>query len=768
MRRIYTLLFSLLTSLGICQSSLTGHVSLDGESVLGATILLEGTTYGTSTDLDGNYLIDNIASGDYTVQVSYIGADTYKSSISFSGGEQKLDVALQMSANAVDEITVTGQRESQRMQQQAMQIESIDIEKVSTNIRDLTEAIDRLPGVRVRSSGSLGGKTDISLNGLNGTAVRTYIDGLPMEFLYPNSNLGNLPLDNVSRIDVYKGVLPIHVGTDAIGGGINVIPTYKSINRLKASYGFGSYNTHQLNVNGNYMIAENVSIYANASRNQSDNDYEMNAFVWEKSEEGKVKRFNDAYALNSIDLGTIIRNKKWIDFLRFNANYTSFDKELQHGGVVGRLAYGEAKFSGSNKSAQIDLRKSFTDKISLRNVFALADEEILYVDTTRNRYSWSGEIIANLGKGEADKSSVSTRKQFNIINRSGVELKLPANLSLNIANLYASQTLNGRDTERPIERDILQYDQVLIKNIAGAELSSRSLNDKLELAAAIKKYNYTLEAVDFRAFSPIEQSGNTTGYYATGKYKFIENAFVRASYEKAWRIPLYVQFFGNGISILPNPNLSPESSNNINLSLSYKKKIGSRNTISLDINAFERAQKDIIFLTAGEISKYQNAEEVTTRGLEMDVVANLFNNWTLNINLTKLRKEYTKIGEQNISSKFLEGTPFPNTPSLFGNIGLRYQNEALAREDDKWSIYALYKYVDEFNYINAGKIRNNENWVCTQHRLDAGWTYSMSNNKYSISFNMLNILNKELFDNYAVPRPGRSYNIKLIYNYQQF
>lgn len=741
---------------------------MDGESVLGATILLEGTSYGTSTDLDGNYLIDNIASGDYTVQVSYIGADTYKSSISFSGGEQKLDVALQMSANAVEEITVTGQRESQRMQQQAMQIESIDIEKVSTNIRDLTEAIDRLPGVRVRSSGSLGGKTDISLNGLNGTAVRTYIDGLPMEFLYPNSNLGNLPLDNVSRIDVYKGVLPIHVGTDAIGGGINVIPTYKSINRLKASYGFGSYNTHQLNVNGNYMIAENVSIYANASRNQSDNDYEMNAFVWEKSEEGKVKRFNDAYALNSIDLGTIIRNKKWIDFLRFNANYTSFDKELQHGGVVGRLAYGEAKFSGSNKSAQIDLRKSFTDKISLRNVFALADEEILYVDTTRNRYSWSGEIIANLGKGEADQSSVSTRNQFNIINRSGVELKLPANLSLNIANLYASQTLNGRDTERPIERDILQYDQVLIKNIAGAELSSKSLNDKLELAAAIKKYNYTLEAVDFRAFSPIEQSGNTTGYYATGKYKFIENAFVRASYEKAWRIPLYVQFFGNGISILPNPNLSPESSNNINLGLSYKKKIGSRNTISLDINAFERAQQDIIFLTAGEISKYQNAEEVTTRGIEMDVVANLFNNWTLNVNLTKLRKEYTKIGEQNISSKFLEGTPFPNTPSLFGNIGLRYQNEALARQDDKWSIYALYKYVDEFNYINAGKIRNDENWVGTQHRLDAGWTYSMSNNKYSISFNMLNILNKELFDNYAVPRPGRSYNIKLIYNYQQF
>lgn len=768
MRYYIIALLSCISALSNGQQSITGKIIHESEPVYGATIMLEGTNHGTTTDFDGLYELKNIPQGTYTISISYIGASTFTREVTITDKSLDIDAVLETNTQTVKEITVTGQRESQRIQQQAMQIESIDIEKISTSIRDLNEAIDQLPGVRVRTSGALGGRADISLNGLNGTAVRTYIDGIPMEFLYPNSNLGNLPLDNISRIDVYKGVLPVHVGTDAIGGGINIIPSQKEYTRLRASYSYGSFNTHQANINADYKLNDHVVLSANLSRIQSDNDFEMNAFVWEDNAIGKVRRFNDTYALNVAEVSALIKENKLLDLIRVTANYTDYEKDLQHGGVLGRLAYGDAHYTGNNQSGQIELRKDITDKISLKNVFALADEQLIYIDTSKNRYSWSGEVIAQLGRGELDQSSHATRNQLNKVNRTTLSIDLPASLELNIANLYASQRLNGRDTERAEDRDILQFDQWLTKNIAGIELRSTLLDDKLDLAVAYKDYRYFLDAVDFRAFSPISKDGSTSGHYFTTKYTFNKDFFVRGSYENAWRIPVYAQFFGNGLNIFPNANLSPESSNNFNLGFNYKYHISDKTNIRLEMNGFIRAQKDIIFLTAGEISKYENAEEVTSRGIEVDLETNIANHWTLNLNLTKIDKRYSKISDDNISAKFLEGTPFPNTPNLFGNVSLRYRHNDLALQDDNISVYASYKYVDEFNYINTGQIRNEENWVSTQHRLDAGWTYSLDKNKYSISFNMLNVLNKELFDNYAVPRPGRSYNVKLIYNYQQF
>lgn len=766
MKQIALIICTLISSTLLGQSTLKGTVILDGEVAIGATVLLQDTRYGITTDYDGTYRIDNIPDGDYSVQVSYIGAETFTETIALEGGVKIFDVSLKSASQLIDGVTVTAKSEGREVQEQAIQIESIDIESVSTTIRDLNDAVDQLSGVRIRSSGSTGARSDIALNGLNGTAVRVYLDGLPLEFLFPSSGLNNLPMNNVKRIDVYKGVVPIQVGSDAMGGAINVIPSYKNINTFRGAYSIGSFGLHQLEASTNIALKENIILTANASHIQSDNDFSMNAYIWEKGEVGKVKRFNDAYRLSGGDVGIVFKDLGWADFIRVTGGYSDYFRELQHGGIIGRVPYGEIEYNGTNKVASLDYRKNITDNIEFKNVIAYAHENALYVDTTSATYSWSGEVITRRNRGEIGGGSDLNRNLYGLVNRTGINLNLGKGWDLAASNLLARQTVNGRDLERPIERDALQYDQVLTKNISGIELSKSLLDEKLELSTAAKLYNYHLETVDLRAFSPLEQQDKTYGYYGNFKYSITDDLFVRGSYEKAWRIPNSTQFFGNGLDIISNPGLKPESSDNFNAGVSFSKTLNDQVSINAEVNGFIRAQKDIIFLSPTVRSRYINAEEVSTTGIEMEVAATLWDNLRVQTNVTSLRKIYDKISDDNISSQFLEGTPFPNTPSLFGNAQVSYRIPDMIMKEDAFSIYVQHKYVDEFNFINVGKVRNENNWIPTQHRTNTGFSYALKDGTYSFSFNVNNVLNKELFDNYKIPRPGRNFNAKLIYNFR--
>ncbi|MEL7120441.1 MAG: TonB-dependent receptor, partial [Bacteroidota bacterium] len=623
-------------------------------------------------------------------------------------------------------------------------------------------------GVRVRTSGSLGDRVDIALNGLNGTAVRVYMDGLPMEFLYPSLNLGNIPLNNIKRVDVYKGVLPVTIGTDAMGGGINLISDYKPYNSLQASYSIGSFNTHQAGLNFNWAIDEDLVFNFNSSYNYSDNDYEMEAFIWEDREVGEVERFNDQYELFFLDAGLVVKNKKFADYMRLGFSFSDFYKEIQHGGLVERLAYGEAAFNGNNTNLFLDYRKSIGEKFLLENFTALAFEDILFIDTTRNVYSWSGEIVNRGPAGEFAGASLSDRDQNSIANRTSFTYSASDNTKLLFSNLIARQQITGRDEVIPEDRDVLTQPQSLLKNVAGLELNQFLFNKKLNVAVAGKLYYFDLDGVDFLSFAPVGKDRTDWGWYGSMKYDFTNRFFARGSYERAWRIPNYIQFFGNGNNIISNIDLKSESSDNFNLGLAYKSNNASSTNFGIELNGFLREQNDIIFLSPNILQQYINAEEVRTIGIEGEFFVNFLEHFLLNLNVTRLRKTYQAIDENNINSQFLVGTEFPNTPSFFGNARLTYQNEGILNPKDGFRIYAQYKYVDEFNFINVGQVRNDDNWVPVQHRIDAGLTYTVNDEALSFSLNVNNLLDDQLFDNFKIPRPGRNFNLKVIYTINNF
>ncbi|MEM6297774.1 MAG: TonB-dependent receptor, partial [Bacteroidota bacterium] len=660
--------------------------------------------------------------------------------------------------------------ESRQQEEQAIPIKSIEIATLENQVKDLGEVIDRLSGVRVRATGSFGDPADVSINGLGGTAVRTYLNGLPLEFLYPGLDLTNIPLNNISRVDVYKGVVPISVGTDAMGGGINVVTAQKDFNQFKTFYSYGSFNTHQVGANLNLKLKDDLFLNLNTTYNYSDNDYRVKAYVWEEREEREVRRFHDAYRLFFADASLEAVNKPWADRIKFNINYANSYKELQQRGLLERTAIGDTHYEGESIVAALDYEKKLGNKLSLKSAFSYAYSNIIYADTASALYSWSGEVLQRRDGGEYGGGSTFTDRDFhNYLNRTTLVFQPTAKDEIVLSNLFAYQTTTGRDLEKQnAEEDFLTRPQDLLKNILGLEYNRKLLRDRLTLSGAVKLYFYDLQGVESRSLVDLAKDDHEFGGYISGKYEFSKKFFVRASYERTLRIPLFNQFFGDGGVIFANLDLEPERSNNYNLGFNYQNSSSSDFGYGIELNGFLRNQSQLIYLTPNEIQRYENAEDVRTIGLEGSLFVDFLEHWRFKGNLTRLSKTYQSVEAGNVGAEFLVGTDFPNTPSLFSNLQLEYTHRNFAKGGDRFYVYLRYAFINEFNFLNQSAVYNPDNYVPVQNRIDTGIAYSVMNEKLTVAVNVNNLLDAEVFDNFSIPRPGRNANIRLTYQISDF
>lgn len=737
-----------------------------------ASISLKNTKYAAYTNDAGQYEIRNIPYGTYQLDVSFVGFRSISKSISINKPQIEENIELVETANELNEVVVQAEKQSAALNQKAIAIKSIDIKEVIVQNSLLTDVADRISGVRIRRSSSLGEKSDISINGMRGNAIRVYIDGLPMEFLYPNFDISTLPLSNIKRMDVFKGVLPVDVGTDAMGGAINIITEQKSHSHLRASYSIGSFNTHLADFDLGFATKNHFFFNLNANYNYSDNDYSMKALVFEKNKIETVKRFHDAYkmVLGGFSMG--VHSKKWADELRFTANYSNGFKELQNGARVSTTAIGEAKYFAKNYSTSLKYDKSFlNEKLKIGNITSYSFQSLDYIDTTANVYSWSGKVVGRAVAGEYVGESNNTTFYNNCINRSTLVYEINPKHKVLLSNLYANQKLTGKDyLKAQDERDYLGIPQYLTKNIVGLQYDG-TIFPKLTVSTATKRFDYLVNGAENNTFLLVRKQDNFSGYNFGLKYNFTDNIFLRTSYERGYLIPLFQQFVGNGADIVRNTDLMPESSDNLNLGLSYGNSKNNDNLkINANLNGFWREQYNIIFLGSGITKRYDNADQVNTVGIEGDLILNFKKSWTWRSNITALRKRFSALKDPR--NAFLEGTVFPNNPTFFGNTELEWQKTGLFQGADKFRAYIFYQYVAPFNHILIGQddtYQNSPNsFVPTQHRVDIGTSYRFAKQAFTAAFNINNVLNAELFDNFLVPRAGINFNLKLIFEINKF
>lgn len=248
--KAYTLKFSLLfllLSVSLSARSQRGGgmisgriISTEKETVDFATVYLKGTSYGGITNQEGLYHIKAPA-GDYTLVVSAVGYTKVEKKVKLVNDERmKLNITIAPETQQLDEVTIVSTGVS-RMKRSAFNAVAVDTKELQNTTKNLSDALTKAPGMKLRESGGVGSDMQLMLDGFSGKHVKVFIDGVPQEGVGSSFSLNNIPVSFADRIEVYKGVVPVGFGTDAIGGVINIVTNKKRRNWfLDASYSYGS------------------------------------------------------------------------------------------------------------------------------------------------------------------------------------------------------------------------------------------------------------------------------------------------------------------------------------------------------------------------------------------------------------------------------------------------------------------------------------------------------------------------------------------------
>lgn len=191
------------------------------EAVLGASVVVKGTTRGTVTDLEGNFQLE-VPGSEAVLVVSYIGFTTQEVAV---GNQNIINIALQYSSEELSEIVVTALGVERETKALGYSVQAVDGDRFSeareTNV--VNSLSGRVAGVQVTNSSSgIGGSSRVIIRGesslnINANQPLFVVDGVPisnslvgssgaggLEVDYGNS-AGEINPDDIASVSVLKG-----------------------------------------------------------------------------------------------------------------------------------------------------------------------------------------------------------------------------------------------------------------------------------------------------------------------------------------------------------------------------------------------------------------------------------------------------------------------------------------------------------------------------------------------------------------------------------
>ena len=133
------------------------------------------------------------------------------------------------------EVQIVGKSQARRLHEQAYAVSVLDLKKQYMAAAPLNKLLNTVSSVRIREDGGLGSDYSFTMNGFSGNQVKFFMDGIPMDNFGSSFNLASISANMADRIEVYKGVLPVSLGSDALGGAVNIV-TRANANYLDATY----------------------------------------------------------------------------------------------------------------------------------------------------------------------------------------------------------------------------------------------------------------------------------------------------------------------------------------------------------------------------------------------------------------------------------------------------------------------------------------------------------------------------------------------------
>ncbi len=739
-----------------------------------ATVYLKGTNYGGTTNEQGIYHLEAPA-GEYTLVVSAVGYKTVEKSVRLTRGERtKVNVLISPQATELDEVVVVSNGVT-RLKRSAFNAVALDTKALQNSTQNLSEALAQAPGMKIRESGGVGSDMQLMMDGFSGKHIKIFIDGVPQEGVGSSFGLNNIPVNYAERIEVYKGVVPVGFGTDAIGGVINII-TKKNRDKwfLDASYSYGSFNTHKSYVNFGQTFRNGLSYEINVFQNYSDNNYYVDTPVKDfttgainKKKIEHVKRFHDTYH-NEAVIGKIgVVDKKWADRLMFGFTYSHMYKDIQTG-VRQEVVFGGKYRKGYSIMPSLDYRKRdfFVKGLDLVLTANYNKNMTNNVDTSSYEYNWRGDM--RLLRMPGEQSYQNTRSDNN--NWNGT---LTANYRIGKAHTFTfNHVINAfRRSNRSLLNEDSEANAIpkeTRKNISG--LSYRLMpTDIWNLSVFGKYYNQfiagpvaTSTAQD--DYIRTTNSVSAMGYGAAGTYFILRSLQAKLSYEKAYRLPTYEEMFGDEDLETGDVSLKPENSDNLNLNVSYNETFG-KHSVYVEGGLVYRHTKDYIQRNISDLSggkygaTYVNHGRVETKGYNVSVRYG-FANWvSVGGNFTQMdvRDDVKTVTSGTNQESLTYGARMPNLPYQFANSDVTFYWRNLWKKGNTLSVTYDNLYMHSFPLYSEAVGSESEFVVPTQFSHNLTFSYSIRNGRYNVSFECRNFTDEKLYDNFSLQKAGRAF-----------
>ena len=673
-----------------------------------------------------------------------------------------------------------------RINESAFNAVGVDTKSLQNTTQNLSDALRQVPGVKLRETGGVGSDMQLMLDGFSGKHVKVFIDGVPQEGVGQSFGLNNIPVTYADHIEVYRGVVPVEFGTDAIGGVINVV-TKKTARRwyLDASYSYGSFNTHKSNVDFGQYFKNGLTYEINFFQNYSDNSYQIDATGVKHFLEGggsqqnakkteRVERLHDAYHNEALVVKVGVLNKSWADRLMLSATLSQSYKEIQTD-TRQTVAFGERHRKGWSVMPALEYRKR--DLLKGLDVAATLNYNrnmTNNIDTATYEYNWLGDRRYKNGrKGEVSyQDTKAYSDNWNATFRAIYRPSKGHTITLN----HLMQSVDRKTNTATVDLSN-SINKVTVKRITGLSYQLAP-TDRWNATVFVKNY-------DQRNSGPLALSGNdntsyvkthndvsTLGYGAAAAYYILRGWQLKLSYERACRLPTTDELFGDNDLERGKFELRPERSHNYNLNMNYSHTFDRQHALYLEGGLIDRLTKDYIKRTTENVSgtyygAYSNHGRVETKGYNLGLRydyqrwLSVGGNWTQMDVRDDEKTQETGSKQANLTY----GARMPNLPYQFANADMTLRWHDLGGKGNLLSCtYDLF-YTHSFPlFSEVYGSASNKMTVPTQTAHNLTLTYAMKHGKFNFSLECHNLTDAKLYDNFNLQKAGRAFYGKVRIN----
>lgn len=670
-------------------------------------------------------------------------------------------------------VLVRGKSNADRRRESAEAVVVLDTAQAKSRSLDLGEVLARQEGVEVRRAGGLGSGTSFSLNGLSDQQVRFFLDGVPLDLAGFPYGIANVPVHLLEGVEIYRGVVPIRFGADALGGAVNLVSDrHPRGSRAVASLQAGAFGTWRLAAAGHHREQESGFLTsAHLFHDRSDNDYRIGVEAADpetgKISSAQVDRFHDAYRATGggVEVGFV--DVPWADRLSIRLQASTFDKELQNPLVMtpASVPFGEARWSASAGGAQLSFERSFTAQLRLDAIAGYGRQRTRLLDDADKVYGWFGPTGATRTGGE-----LAERKRDEIISQDGsygrfnLEWRFVEDQALRVGVSPTLLRRVGEDRLLPAgdAADALASVRTQLAIVSGLEYELDLFDDRLETILFVKDYRYRSQgarAVIRGGLEQVEQSLTRTGWGTAARLRLGAWSQLKASFELATRFPSGDELFGDGGLVETNLQLGPETSRNVNLGVETRDLPTPVGKVRGGLNGFARVINGFILLqqTGLQSAIFRNVGEGTAAGVEAAA------GWSSPGKLLHLDGNLTWQDFRNTSKEgsfaAFRGDRMVYRPWLFANASLRIDVEDSFLLRDRLSPFWTARYVHEF-FLGWESIGDpaTKSRIPSQlvHTVGLSYRVPLGAALGGITFELDNLTDEKTFDFFGVQRPGRA------------